>query len=361
MIQSNAHHPSDIACCLKHCFCCSTEQGIIYLGLFRCISCSGCTCCWGDAHVGTRVHVHVRNAVAKVHFVVCSQCFVALQFQVLFRQHNLETTSELRRIWYCDTQSDDKRERCVGTEICSLRICQGVDRFWWSHTYLVCLSQLLRSVVICISSCFFPCQVSFIWKSKNSSIHGFSMWGKHQFQLDKKKRKNPGNGLKNQPWISEMRFSDSFSIIFCSQWIFATCATFSASETVDNDKHRNEKPQKVCKVGSKIIDFVSMERECRTLLTGRERANRRWFAQRKISFAGKRCVRPVSVCGICRAVYFGMWDLPMRAFFLSVSASFSTTFCVWTLIISFVFSVSLKRKGISNWTQGVGKMNASIH
>lgn len=31
----------------------------------------------------------------------------------------------------------------------------------------------------------------------------------------------------------------------------------------------------------------------------------------------------------------------MRAFFLSVSASFSTTFCFWAAINSFVFSLSL--------------------
>ena len=33
---------------------------------------------------------------------------------------------------------------------------------------------------------------------------------------------------------------------------------------------------------------------------------------------------------------------PMRAFFRSVSASFSTTFCFWAAIRSFVFSLSLK-------------------
>ena len=35
---------------------------------------------------------------------------------------------------------------------------------------------------------------------------------------------------------------------------------------------------------------------------------------------------------------------PITAFFLSVSASFSTTFCFWLAISSFVFSASLKHK-----------------
>ena len=34
-------------------------------------------------------------------------------------------------------------------------------------------------------------------------------------------------------------------------------------------------------------------------------------------------------------------NLPMMAFFLSVSASFSTTFCFWMEMSSFVFSPSL--------------------
>lgn len=34
----------------------------------------------------------------------------------------------------------------------------------------------------------------------------------------------------------------------------------------------------------------------------------------------------------------------MRAFFLSVSASFSTTFCFWAAMSSFVFSLSLEEK-----------------
>lgn len=35
-------------------------------------------------------------------------------------------------------------------------------------------------------------------------------------------------------------------------------------------------------------------------------------------------------------------DIPMSAFFRSVSASFSTTFCFWAAISSLVFSASLK-------------------
>lgn len=34
----------------------------------------------------------------------------------------------------------------------------------------------------------------------------------------------------------------------------------------------------------------------------------------------------------------------MTAFFLSVSASFSTTFCVWAAMSSFVLSLSLRDK-----------------
>lgn len=37
---------------------------------------------------------------------------------------------------------------------------------------------------------------------------------------------------------------------------------------------------------------------------------------------------------------------PMRAFFRSVSASFSTTFCFWAAISSFVFSLSLEGRKV---------------
>lgn len=38
---------------------------------------------------------------------------------------------------------------------------------------------------------------------------------------------------------------------------------------------------------------------------------------------------------------------PMRAFFRSVSASFSTTFCFWAAMRSFVFSLSLEGKSLT--------------
>lgn len=40
----------------------------------------------------------------------------------------------------------------------------------------------------------------------------------------------------------------------------------------------------------------------------------------------------------------GMLTLPMSAFFRSVSASFSTTFCLWAAISSLVFSASLQEE-----------------
>ncbi|CAK7296273.1 hypothetical protein VULLAG_LOCUS5310 [Vulpes lagopus] len=52
---------------------------------------------------------------------------------------------------------------------------------------------------------------------------------------------------------------------------------------------------------------------------------------------------------------------PMRAFFRSVSASFSTTFCFWAAMRSFVFSLSLKGKKVCSCEAAMEKASQDLH
>lgn len=51
---------------------------------------------------------------------------------------------------------------------------------------------------------------------------------------------------------------------------------------------------------------------------------------------------------------------PMRAFFRSVSASFSTTFCFWAAMRSFVFSLSLKGRKVCSCEATVEKLQRNF-
>lgn len=51
---------------------------------------------------------------------------------------------------------------------------------------------------------------------------------------------------------------------------------------------------------------------------------------------------------------------PMRAFFRSVSASFSTTFCFWAAMRSFVFSLSLKWRKVCSCEAIVEKLQRNF-
>lgn len=52
-------------------------------------------------------------------------------------------------------------------------------------------------------------------------------------------------------------------------------------------------------------------------------------------------------------------DIPMTAFFRSVSASFSTTFCFWAAISSLVFSASLQGEKPQHMETELGSSSAN--